>query len=346
MIDRLIRKHLAAFEPYKSARSEMHHGRVFLDANELAAGSPVAFDGVALNRYPDPNQLELRSKLAALNGVATERVFVGVGSDEVIDLLIRLFCEPATDAIAVIEPTYGVYAVAASLSAVPIVSIPLDADFHINVDAVRRAVTSSTKILFCCSPNNPTGNLLHRRDILKLCHEFPGIVVVDEAYVDFAEGEEIVTPADAAKLERLVILKTLSKAWGLAGIRLGYCIADPFVVGHLLRIKAPYNINVVTSRLGLQALEKREFFDASVAMIRRERARMSKALATFPSVKKVYPSDGNYLLAEFADRDAAFTRLYNEGIVVRKRSEPRLKNCLRITVGTPEENSLVLRALA
>jgi histidinol-phosphate aminotransferase len=346
VIESLIRKHLAAFEPYKSARSEMHQARIFLDANELAAGSPVAFAGAALNRYPDPYQLELRTKLGEMNAVSADRVFAGVGSDEIIDLLIRLFCEPATDSIAILEPTYGVYRVAASLSAVKIIPIELDENFQIDVAATLRAVEPHTKLLFCCSPNNPTGNLLRRGDILKLCKEFNGIVVVDEAYVDFAEGKEIVSPADTQRSERLVILKTLSKAWGLAGIRLGYCLADPTIVSHLLRIKAPYSINVVTSVLALQALDENDFFKSSVKMIREERTRVAAELSKLPSVVKIYPSDGNYLLVEFTNRDSAFAALYAKGIVVRKRSEARLKKCLRITIGTPHENSQLLSALS
>jgi histidinol-phosphate aminotransferase len=345
MVDSLIRKHLRAFEPYRSARSELLQGRIFLDANELAFGSPLTFDGVDLNRYPDPFQLKLRSLLGEYCGVSAEQVFVGVGSDEVIDLLIRLFCEPGSDSIVMLEPTYGVYRVAAALSNVEVKPMELDKDFQIDLERTLSALSSGTKILFCCSPNNPSGNLLRKADIFKLCRSFSGIVVVDEAYAEFSGPAGRITPQELKDTENLVVLKTLSKAWGLAGIRLGYCLANPVVVSHLLRIKAPYSINAVTSQLAMDAVSKKEFVKSSVQSVQQQRLRLRAELQKLPCVLRIYPSDANFLLVEFGDPKKAFEKLLAGGIVVRRRSEERLKQCLRITVGTEEENTSMLDLL-
>ena len=345
MIELLIRPHLKQFEPYRSARSEVRNAHILMDANELSLGSPVMRDGIQLNRYPDPYQITLREKLAEQVGLSADMVFTGVGSDEIIDLLVRLFCEPLKDSVAILEPTYGVYRVAAEINNVGIISIELDEEFHIDVDQTLNAISLSTKILFCCSPNNPTGNLLRRSDILRLCKTVNALVVVDQAYVEFADDSGDVT-SDVNEYENLVVLKTLSKAWGLAGIRLGYCIANPTVISYLLRIKAPYNINALTSQTALDGLSRKEFLVSSLSRIVEGRKQLASRLSNLPGVVRVYPSDTNFLLVEFRNALHVYERLSRGGIIVRRRSEPRLRNCLRITVGTPEENNLLLENLA
>jgi len=354
MIEDLIRPHLKEFKPYVSARSEQSKGeqmegeqvkaRIFLDANELSLGSPVAFDGAALNRYPDPYQRQLREKLAALERVPADSVFVGVGSDEIIDLLIRLLCEPLKESIAILEPTYGVYRVAADLNAVEVLAIELDDRFQIDLEKTLRAARATTKLIFCCSPNNPTGNLLDRRQILKLCSSFNGVVVVDEAYIEFS-GEASLA-RDVGARENLAILRTLSKAWGLAGIRLGYTIASPALVSYLLRIKSPYNLSAATSTLALKALEVDGFVGRATECVISERERLKSDLSKLIIVEHIYPSSANFLLARFTDSERAFAALLEKGIVVRRRSEQRLRDCLRITIGTPEENRLLVKTLS
>ncbi len=344
MIQDLVRKHLRSFAPYTSARSEIQKADILLDANELSLGTPVSWNGVPLNRYPDPNQLELRTKLAMNLGVRPEQVFVGSGSDEIIDLLIRLFCEPGKEHVAVLEPTYGVYRVAAAISGVAATSIQLDGQFQIDLKATRASLNPSTKIVFVCSPNNPTGNLLNREDIFTLCRSTNGIVVVDQAYLEFADSTGDMT-LDIENYDNLVVLRTLSKAWGLAGIRLGYCTANPLIVSYLLRIKSPYNINAVTSRLASDAIGKSDFLTSSREQVRRERKWLGEQLKLLPFVVRVYPSEANFILAEFSDSVRVYEQLLKRGIVVRRRSETRLKQCLRITVGTHRENESVLRTL-
>ena len=351
MIESLIRPHLRKFTPYSSARSEMVNTdeaaarRVYLDANELSLGSPVSIANVQLNRYPDPLQTVLRGELAGRNNVPSENLFVGVGSDEVIDLLVRLVCEPGKDNIVVVEPTYGVYRVSADLNNIRVISVQLDAEFQINADAVLAAVTPDTKIVFCCSPNNPTGNVLRKQDVIRLAQSLQCLLVVDEAYGEFADQSLLLSGREAETYENIVLLKTLSKAWGLAGIRLGYCIAAPLIVDYLLRIKPPYNINAVTSHLAADALVNERFMNEAVAIVRSERAKLATALTSSPLVARVYPSDANFILAEFNNAGSVYDALLAKGFVVRRRSEPRLRSCLRITVGTPEENKTLLHHL-
>ena len=343
MITDLIRPRLHHFKPYSSARSEMTEGKIFLDANELSLGSPISLEDVVLNRYPDPLQIKLRKALERYTGIPIEQIFVGVGSDEVLDLLLRLFCEPNQDAVGVLVPTYGVYHVFAELNGIQVHPVELDPLFQIDVTQTLHALPSNTKIIFCCSPNNPTGNLLHPEQILDLCTRFHGLVVVDEAYVEFAERPSLAL--EVAAHENLIVTRTLSKAWGMAGIRLGYCIAHTEVVSYLMRIKAPYNINAITSAVALKALDHTDFMEQAVVIIRSERARLASRLERIPSVKKVYPSDANFLLVEFDEPQIPYQTLLKEGIVVRQRSEKRLQSCLRLTVGSKDENNAILALL-
>ncbi len=342
-IEALIRPNIRALKPYRSARQDYLSG-VLLDANENAFGSAIAFDGLDLNRYPDPFQTSLRSRLAQLHGVQRENLFVGVGSDEVIDLLLRIFCEPQKDAALILEPTYGMYRVAADVNNVRVDSCLLTDNFQIDVEAAIQCTKADTKVIFCCSPNNPTGNLLNRADILILCAQTSAIVIADEAYADFAQSEPLISEVE--RFPNLVVLRTLSKAWGLAAIRLGYAIAHPQIISYLMKVKSPYNINILTSTEALKALDNTEHVNRSVASVSAERQRLVRALSTFRSVKKVFPSDANFLLVRCTDARSLYRQLAQRGIIVRDRSsEPKLENCLRISVGTPEQNDLLLNAL-
>jgi histidinol-phosphate aminotransferase len=342
-IETLIRPNIRALKPYRSARQDYLSG-VLLDANENAFGSAITFDGLDLNRYPDPFQTALRSRLAQLHEVQRENLFVGVGSDEVIDLLLRIFCEPRKDAALILEPTYGMYRVAADVNNVEVDSCLLTDDFQIDVEAVKKCTKENTKIIFCCSPNNPTGNLLNRDDILNLCAQTSAIVVADEAYADFAQAESLIS--SIGQFPNLVVLRTLSKAWGLAAIRLGYAVAHPQIVTYLMKVKSPYNINILTSTEALKALVNTEHVQKSVAAVAAERQRLVRELSTFQFVKKVYPSDANFLLVRCTEARLLYTQLAQRGIIVRDRSsEPKLENCLRISIGTPEQNDLLLNAL-
>jgi histidinol-phosphate aminotransferase len=342
-IETLIRPNIRALKPYRSARQDFLTG-VLLDANENSFGSAIAFEGLDLNRYPDPFQTALRSRLAQLHGVNRENLFVGVGSDEVIDLLLRTFCEPKTDATLILEPTYGMYRVAADVNNVHVDSCLLTDEFQIDVQAVRQSTKQNTKVIFCCSPNNPTGNLLNRADILNLCEHSSAIVVADEAYADFAEGESLVSAVE--RFPNLVVLRTLSKAWGLAAIRLGYAIAHPQIVSYLMKVKSPYNINILTSTEALKALDNTQHVEKSVTAVRTERKRLADVLSSFRFVEKVYPSDANFLLVRCSDARSLYQKLAQRGIIIRDRSsEPKLANCIRISVGTPEQNTLLLNAM-
>lgn len=345
MIDDLVRPHLREFRPYSSARIESSRPGILLDANELTSGSPVMMGTVPLNRYPDPLQRTLRERIARYLGVAPDMIFAGVGSDEVIDLLIRLFCRPGEESVAILEPTYGVYRVAANLNDVRVIGIELDERFQPDPAAVLGAVRPETKMIFCCSPNNPTGNILDRSRLETLCRDFGGLVVVDEAYVEFSSRPEAVLPL-LRKYRNLIILRTFSKAWGLAGIRLGYCAADPAVVSYLHRIKAPYNLNSASAALAQEAMALTDFLPLTVQAIAGERARVAGVLGGRPCVVHVYPSEANFLLVEFRESQRVYDLLCSRGIIVRRRAEPRLKDCLRITIGTPAENDLLLSILS
>ena len=342
-IESLIRPNIRKLKPYRSARQD-HLSGILLDANENAFGSAVTFDGLQLNRYPDPSQEVLRSRIASLQKVQTENIFVGVGSDEVIDLLIRVFCEPKSESVMILEPTYGVYRVASDINNVSVLSCHLTDDFQIDLEAIKQQIRKETKIIFCCSPNNPTGNLLRRSDILKLCEFTSAIVVVDEAYFDFAKSESLIS--SVSQHPNLVVMRTLSKAWGLAAIRLGYAVAHPLLISYLMKVKAPYNINVLTSVEALKALERFDHVEKSVTATITQRQRLTKELPRFRFVQKVFPSDANFLLVRLTDAKEIYDALAQRGIIVRDRSsEPKLGNCLRISVGTPEQNDILLSAL-
>jgi len=342
-IEDLIRPNIRALKPYRSARHDFTSG-ILLDANENSFGSVLQLDGLELNRYPDPFQVPLRAKLAHLHGVGVENAFVGVGSDEVIDLLLRIFCEPTRDSIVIVEPTYGMYRVAADINNIRVRTSLLTDDFQIDIASVRDESRNNTKIIFCCSPNNPTGNVLRHEDILSICRHTPAIVVVDEAYHDFAGSESLIR--SVASTPNLVVLRTLSKAWGLAGIRLGYCVASPVIISYLMKVKAPYNINVLTSHEALKALEDVDRVRRTASAVVQERERLAQALKEIPYVTKVFPSEANFVLIRCTRATLVYRRLAEQGIIVRDRtSEPKLQDCLRITVGTPTQDEQLIEAM-
>jgi histidinol-phosphate aminotransferase len=339
-IENLIRPNIKALTPYRAARHDYESG-VLLDANENSIGSVLTMDGVELNRYPDPFQKALRTLLAELAGVQLENIFVGVGSDEVIDLLIRIFCEPGSDSILIAAPTYGMYRVAAEIQGIQVRQCLLTRDFQIDQNAIQSSANGTTKLIFCCSPNNPTANLLRRDDILALSRSTNAVVVVDEAYIDFSNAESLA--AEINRHPNLVVLRTLSKAWGLAGIRLGYAVASPSIVEYLMKVKPPYNINALTSSVALRALRNVERMRQAVHEIVMLREQLAEQLRGLSYIENVYPSDANFILVRCADAKRIYRALAERGIIVRDRSsEPLLENCLRITVGTAEQNALLI----
>jgi len=334
----LVRPNIQNLKPYSSARSEYKgEADILLDANE----NP--FD-TGFNRYPDPLQWPLKLKIAELKGVPAEQIFLGNGSDEAIDLLIRIFCEPGQDHILLLPPTYGMYQVCADIANVGIVEVPLKENFQLALDQILTQANAQTKMLFICSPNNPTGNSINLADIKKVLQSFQGIVVIDEAYIDFAEAESRTSLLQ--EFEQLVILQTFSKAWGLAGIRLGMAFASESIIALFNKVKAPYNINQLTQDAVYMALEDTEEKDEWVTSILSERKRLEQALAKLKCVQTIYPSDANFLLVKVNDPPAIYQHLINQGMVVRDRSKLLLcEGCLRITIGNEDENGFLLEAL-
>ncbi len=334
----LLRSNIRTLVPYSSARDEYKgEEAVFLDANENPYNQP-------LNRYPDPLQVKLKARIASIKQVKPGQIFLGNGSDEAIDLLFRAFCDPGTDNVVAIKPTYGMYKVCADIHNVEYREVLLTSDFQADVKQLLAAADSHSKMLFLCSPNNPTSNSLEAADILALIRQFQGIVVLDEAYIDFSTR-----PSMAAKLREhpnLVILQTFSKAWGMAGIRLGMAFASETLIGVLNKIKYPYNINILTQRAALQVLSGPSQRDAWITLILNERSRLQQALSGLPLVKQVLPSDANFLMVQFEQPREVFDFLIARKIIVRDRSRvPLCEGYLRITIGTPLENDLLLQAL-
>jgi histidinol-phosphate aminotransferase len=337
-INTLVRKNVLSMKPYSSARDEFHgEAEVFLDANENPYPSPY-------NRYPDPLQWKVKEKLAEIKGLTPAQIFLGNGSDEPIDLIIRAFCEPNQDSIMITEPTYGMYKVCAEVNAVNVQQVLLTPDFDLDLDAVPNTFDASTKVIFLCSPNNPTGNLLSRTKILEVVKRFYGLVVIDEAYIDFTKSKSFIH--ELKKYPNLIVLQTFSKAWGLAGLRLGMCYASEEIIGILNKIKYPYNVNVRTQEIALDALENSYRKEIWVDEILKERALLIGQLQRLNMVEKIFPSDANFLLARVKDAHSTYQYLMDNRIIVRDRSRVNLcYNCLRITVGTPEENKRLIEAL-
>jgi len=346
----ILRPHILNLVPYSSARDE-YTGKegVFLDANENPYQS---VNGQQWNRYPDPYQSAIKEKLAPIKGVRPAQIFLGNGSDEPIDLLVRATCTPREDNILIMPPTYGMYQVSADINDVPIIKVPLTPDFQINTENVLAAVTPKTKIIWICSPNNPSGNLVQREAILTILANFSGLVVVDEAYIDFAESSELSgssTVSFTKELDNypnLIVLQTFSKAWGLASLRLGMCFASEEIIRVLNKIKPPYNLSGATQAILLDALDYVDAKNQLVKEILVERQRLAQELVVIPTVQHIYPSDANFLLVKFEKAKQLFDDLIEQKIIVRDRSKVTLcEDCLRITVGTTEENNILLSAL-
>ena len=334
----LVRPNIWNLQPYSSARSEFQGtATVFIDANENPWNPPY-------NRYPDPLQRTLKARIAEVKGVPETSIFTGNGSDEAIDLLLRIFCEPGVDNIVAIDPSYGMYKVAADINNVDCRKVLLRTDFSLDVDALLAAADAQTKLIFLCSPNNPTGNSLDREEMVRLLHTFEGIVVVDEAYIDFASQ-----PSFLPELENypnLVVLQTLSKAWGGAALRLGMAFASPAIIGLFNKVKYPYNVNLPAQREALALLNKPEQMEAQRQKVLEERERLRRAFEAAPFQYKVYPSDANFLLVEVGRANEIYAALVEKGVIVRNRNSVSLcRGCLRITVGTVDENTLLLQAL-
>ncbi|WP_332737191.1 histidinol-phosphate transaminase [Flavihumibacter sp.] len=338
----LIRPNIRDLVPYSSARDEFKgEARIFLDANENSLGSPLT---KWYNRYPDPMQWAVKEKLSVIKGVAPQNIFLGNGSDECIDILLRAFCEPAVDNIIIVPPTYGMYEVSANINNVKVKKVPLTAGFQLDLPALEEAVDDNTKMIFLCSPNNPTGNSLIREDVEMLLNNYFGIVVMDEAYINFSRQRSYVQELE--DYPNLVVLQTLSKAWGLAALRVGMAFASESIINVMNKIKPPYNINQASQELALKALDEVNQVNEMIRVLVQERTRLEQELPNLPVVEHVYPSDANFLLVKVKDAKGLYQKLLNKGIVVRDRSNVILcDDCLRITVGTEKENTELLDAL-
>ncbi len=338
----LLRPHIANLQPYTSARDE-YTGKegIFLDANENPYGSVTDEDH---NRYPDPYQLDLKQEIAKIKEVKSSQIFLGNGSDEAIDLLFRAFCNPGKDNVILLPPTYGMYEVSAGINDVETRKIPLTADFQLQPDLILNAVDENTKIIFVCSPNNPSGNKVNREDILKLLREFNGLVVVDEAYIDFSDEPSFTTLL--SEYGNLLVMQTFSKAWGLASLRLGMAFASKKMIKILNRIKPPYNISGLTQQTVLAAIRNVDKVTVMIADILQEREYLKKEMSQLDFVEKIHPSHANFLLVKIPNAGHVYDDLIEEKIIVRNRSKVQLcEECLRISVGTRAENDAFIQAL-
>jgi histidinol-phosphate aminotransferase len=338
MLESIIRKNILSLSPYSSARTEFTgEASTFLDANE----NP--YDN-GYNRYPDPLQRPVKALLAPMKGVREEQLFLGNGSDEAIDLVYRIFCEPGRSNVVAPAPTYGMYEVCARINDVEYRSIPLTADFQLDMPAMRAAIDSETRVLWLCSPNNPTGNSFAVEQIEELLALCPGIVVIDEAYIDFSERPSMLRQLE--RYPRLIVLQTLSKAWGQAAIRCGMAFASPEIIGYFNKVKYPYNVPLPTQQQALRALRDVPAKERAVREILEQRALVAEALRALPYCQQVFPSDANFLLVRVDDANATYDYLVRQGIIVRNRNRVTLcAGCLRITIGTPQENERLLTAL-
>ena len=335
-IEQLIRPNIRSLAPYSTARDEYEGPLgIYLDANENPYEN-------GYNRYPDPHQKVLKKRIAGIKGVPAETVFIGNGSDEAIDLAYRIFCEPGVDNVVSIAPTYGMYSVAASINGVEFREVLLNDDFSLDEEALFAAVDGHTKLLWICSPNNPSGNAFSQEQLMRIIERFSGMVVLDEAYIDFAPESGFLSELE--KYPNLIILQTLSKAWGMAGLRLGLAFAAPRVIHLFSQVKYPYNINAITQKLVLEELEKP--IGGQVAEIKVQRERVIRELGRTGIIRKIFPSDANFVLVRVNEPRNVYQALIEAGIIVRDRSRmPRCEGCLRITIGTPAENDRMLEVL-
>lgn len=340
-LQNILRKNIKELVPYSSARDEFKgEASVFLDANENAYGSPLS---ESYNRYPDPLQFKVKKRLSEIKGVLPQNIFLGNGSDEAIDILFRAFCNPGTDNVITVPPTYGMYEVSANINDVEIRKIKLTAEYQLNMEAIAGAIDEHTKIIFICSPNNPTGNSINRADIETILANFNGLIVIDEAYINYSRQKTFIQ--ELAEYSNLVVLQTLSKAWGLAGLRVGMAFASEEIIEIFNKVKPPYNINEASQELALEALQNVEQVNSWIKETVAEREKLKSELSTLPSVLTIYPSDANFILVKTDNPKEIYQFMVNKGIIVRDRSKVELcEGCLRITIGTPNENKLLIEA--
>lgn len=341
-INELQRENIKNLKPYSTARDEYKgQASVFLDANENSYGSPLEKN---YNRYPDPLQLDLKDAISKIKGVPIENTFLGNGSDEAIDLLYRAFCEPGKDNVIILPPTYGMYEVSANINNVEIRKVNLLSNFQLDLDGIAEAVDENTKLIFICSPNNPTGNSIVRTDIETVLANFKGLVIIDEAYINYAKQRTFIK--ELTEYPNLVVMQTFSKAWGLAALRLGMAFAARPIIDVLNKVKPPYNINQATQDIALEALQNIGQVNDWIKITVEEREKLSANLLELNTVKKVYPSDANFILVEVDDAAKTYNALVDQGIIIRDRSKVTLcEGCLRITIGTQKENETLLNAL-
>ncbi|WP_345952534.1 histidinol-phosphate transaminase [Mucilaginibacter sp. PAMB04168] len=341
-INNILRENIKNLKPYSSARDEFQgEASVYLDANENAFGSPLDQN---YNRYPDPLQYAVKKRLSEIKGVPPRNIFLGNGSDEAIDILFRSFCNPGTDNVILVPPTYGMYEVSANINDVATRKVNLTDDYQLNLDGIAEAIDGQTKIIFVCSPNNPTGNSINRDDIETLLSNFNGLVVVDEAYINFSRQKTFIQ--ELTEYANLIVLQTLSKAWGLAGLRVGMAFASEEIIEVMNRVKPPYNINEASQQLALQALQNTEQVNSWIKETLAERDKLVLQLKDLDFVVDIYPSDANFILVKTTDAKGIYNFLVQNGIIVRDRSKVELcEGSLRITVGTPQENITLINTL-
>ena len=341
-INNIIRENIKNLTPYSSARDEFQgEASVYLDANENAYGSPLDEN---YNRYPDPLQYNVKKRLSEIKGVPIRNIFLGNGSDEAIDILFRAFCNPGVDNVIIVPPTYGMYQVSANINDVALKRVPLTAEYQLDLEGIAEAIDEHTKLIFICSPNNPTGNSINRDDVETLLANFNGLIVVDEAYINFSRQKTFIQ--ELTEYANLVVLQTLSKAWGLAGLRVGMAFASEEIIEVMNRVKPPYNINEASQQLALKALENVDQVNEWIKETLKERDNLVLALKNFDFVLDIYPSDANFILVKTTDPKAIYNFLVQRGIIVRDRSKVELcEGSLRITVGTPNENNILIKSL-
>jgi histidinol-phosphate aminotransferase len=341
-INTLLRKNIKNLTPYSSARDEFQgEASVFLDANENAFGSPLL---TAYNRYPDPMQHAIKLRLKEIKGLPVRNIFVGNGSDEAIDILFRSFCNPGVDNVIIVPPTYGMYQVSANINDVETKKVLLTEEYQLNLEGIAEAIDEHTKLIFICSPNNPTGNSINREDIETLLANFNGIVVVDEAYINFSRQKSFIQ--ELTEYANLVVMQTLSKAWGLAGLRVGMAFASEEIIEVMNRVKPPYNVNEASQQLALQALQNVQQVNDWIKETLIQRDKLVLTLKEMDFVLDIYPSDANFVLVKTTNATGIYNYLVDKGIIVRNRTNVELcEGCIRITIGTPEENNTLIETL-
>ncbi len=341
-LNNLLRENIKNLVPYSSARDEFKgEASIYLDANENSYGSPLP---AAFNRYPDPLQFAVKTRISEIKGVPPGNIFLGNGSDEAIDILFRAFCRPGIDNVITVPPTYGMYEVSANINDVAIKKVPLTGDYQLNLEEIAAAIDENTKLIFICSPNNPTANSINRNDIESILTNFNGLVVIDEAYINYSRQKTFIQ--ELTEYSNLVVLQTLSKAWGLAGLRIGMAFASEEIIEVFNRVKPPYNINQASQQLALEALNNIEQVNGWIKETISEREKLVATLAQLPIVIKIFPSDANFILVKTTDARGIYNYLVEKGIIVRDRSKVELcEGSLRITIGTPAENDKLINEL-